>query len=91
LTSLALLFAILSVNPSPFCLLDEVDAALDESNTIRFVKILQQLEAKNQFVIITHNQETMKAAALLYGVTMNENHISKLISVKLEKAQKITS
>ncbi len=87
LTSLALLFAILSVNPSPFCVLDEVDAALDESNTLRFIEILKELAKKTQFVIISHNRETMNAADLLYGVTMNENHISKLISVKLEEAK----
>jgi len=89
LTSLALLFAILSVNPSPFCVLDEVDAALDESNTIRFLDILRKLKEKTQFVIITHNRETMSVANLLYGVTMSENHISKLISVKLSDANKI--
>jgi chromosome segregation protein len=90
LTSLALLFAILSVNPSPFCVLDEVDAALDESNTLRFIKILKELAKKTQFVIISHNRETMSAADLLYGVTMNENHISKLISVRLEEAKSIS-
>jgi len=89
LTSLALLFAILSVNPSPFCVLDEVDAALDESNTIRFINILQKLKEKTQFIIITHNRETMNVANLLYGITMSENHISKLISVQLSEANKI--
>lgn len=86
LTSLALLFAILSVNPSPFCVLDEVDAALDESNTIRFVKILADLAKKTQFIIISHNRDTMKVASSLYGVTMNDEHISKLLSVKLTEA-----
>lgn len=86
LTSLALLFAILSVNPSPFCVLDEVDAALDESNTIRFVKILGDLAKKTQFIIISHNRDTMKVANSLYGVTMSDEHISKLLSVHLTEA-----
>ncbi len=90
LTSLALLFAILSVNPSPFCVLDEVDAALDESNTIRFLNILKKLKAKTQFIVITHNRETMNVANLLYGVTMAENHISKLISVQLQDAKEMS-
>ena len=91
LTSLALLFAILSVNPSSFCVLDEVDAALDESNTLRFVRILANLAVKTQFVIISHNRETMKAADLLYGITMNENHMSKLISVRLNEAESLAA
>ncbi len=86
LTSLALLFAILSVNPSPFVVLDEVDAALDESNTTRFIKILEDLAKKTQFIIISHNRDTMKCASSLYGVTMDESHISKLLSVKLTEA-----
>jgi len=86
LTSLALLFAILSVNPSPFCVLDEVDAALDESNTLRFVRILADLAEKTQFIVISHNRDTMKTASSLYGVTMNDEHISKLLSVKLTDA-----
>lgn len=86
LTSLALLFAILSVNPSPFVVLDEVDAALDESNTVRFIKILEDLAKKTQFIIISHNRDTMKCASSLYGVTMDESHISKLLSVKLTEA-----
>lgn len=91
LTSLALLFAILSVNPSPFCILDEVDAALDESNTLRFIKILKELAKKTQFVVISHNRETMSAAELLYGVTMNENHTSTLVSIKLQEAERMVS
>lgn len=85
LTSLALLFAILSHNPSPFVVLDEVDAALDETNTLRFLKIIEDLSKKTQFIVITHNRETMKIANTLYGVTMNENHISKLLSLKLNE------
>lgn len=87
LTSLALLFAILSVNPSPFCVLDEVDAALDEANTKKFLEILSELSPKTQFVIITHNKDTMRAADILYGVTMDSEHVSKLLSLKLKEAE----
>lgn len=86
LTSLALLFAILSINPSPFCVLDEVDAALDESNTLRFAKIIKDLALKTQFLVITHNRETMRAADTLYGVTMDAGQTSKLISIRLTEA-----
>lgn len=88
LTSLALLFAIISNNPSPFIVLDEVDAALDEANSKRFGRILHNLRQDTQFVTITHNRETMKEAKILYGVTMERNGISKLLSVKLEEAEK---
>jgi chromosome segregation protein len=83
LTSIALLFAIITNNPSPFIVLDEVDAALDESNTSRYADIIFSLAKKSQFIIITHNRETMRRAELMYGVTMNEEGISKLLSVKL--------
>lgn len=86
LTSLALVFAILSINPSPFCVLDEVDAALDEANTLRFARILKDLDEKTQFVVISHNRETMKVADTLYGITMDQDHISKMISVRLTEA-----
>lgn len=85
LTSLALLFAIISHNPPPFAILDEVEAALDEANSRRFGKILQELSSNTQFIAITHNRETMRQAALLYGVTMGEDGISKLLSVKLDQ------
>lgn len=84
LTSIALISAIMAVNPSPFVLLDEVDAALDESNTVRFASILQELSKNSQFIIITHNRATMEQADVLYGVTMNNNGISELLSVHLE-------
>lgn len=89
LASLALLFAILSVNPSPFCVLDEVDAALDETNTKRFIKILEELSRSTQFIVITHNRDTMRAADILYGVTMNAEHVSKLLSLKLKEAEAV--
>lgn len=86
LTSIALLFAILSVNPSPFCVLDEVDASLDESNTERFLKILKTLSHKTQFVVVTHNRETMKKSDIIYGVSMDDNHVSQVYSLKLTEA-----
>ncbi len=85
LTSIALLFAIIANNPSPFIVLDEVDAALDEANSQRYAKILESLSSKTQFIVITHNRETMKKAKVLYGVTMGEDGVSKLLSVKLDK------
>lgn len=85
LTSLALLFAIISHNPPPFAVLDEVEAALDEANSKRFGRILTELSGNTQFVTITHNRETMRQASLLYGVTMGEDGISKLLSVRLDQ------
>jgi chromosome segregation protein len=85
LTSIALLCAILNTNPSPFVLLDEVEAALDEANTLRFSKILNELAQKIQFIVITHNRVTMHASDKLYGVTMGNDGVSKLVSVDLEK------
>lgn len=85
LTSLALLFAIISFNPPPFAVLDEVEAALDEANSRRFGRIIQELSNHTQFVVITHNRETMRQAAVLYGVTMGEDGISKLLSVRLDQ------
>ncbi len=83
LTSIALLFAILSVNPSPFCVLDEVDASLDETNTERFLEILKTLSHKTQFVVVTHNRETMKKSDIIYGVSMDDHHVSQVYSLKL--------
>lgn len=84
LTSIALISAVMAVNPSPFVVLDEVDAALDEANTVRFAEIVGELCNKTQFVVITHNRATMHTADALYGVTMNNDGISQLLSVKLE-------
>ena len=84
MTSIALLCAILHTNPSPFVILDEVEAALDEANTTRFTKILGELSMQSQFIIITHNRVTMHAVDVLYGVTMGNDGISKLLSVKLD-------
>lgn len=87
LTSIALLCSLLACFPSPFVVLDEVDAALDDANTIRFGQILGTLANQTQFVTITHNRETMAQASILYGVTMGDDGISKLLSVKLEQAK----
>lgn len=84
LTSIALISAILRVNPSPFVLLDEVEAALDEANTLRFNTILRELAAASQFILITHNRATMHVADVLYGVTMGADGMSQLVSVKME-------
>jgi chromosome segregation protein len=83
LTSIALICAILHTNPSPFVLLDEVEAALDEANTIRFTSILRELAAASQFILISHNRATMHAADALYGVTMGADGVSQLVSVSL--------
>jgi len=82
LTAIALLFAIYLVKPSPFCILDEVDAPLDDANIDRFVRLLRKFSADTQFIIVTHNKRTMEAADSLYGVTMEEEGVSKLVSVR---------
>ena len=83
LTGLALLFAIFYYRPSPFCLLDEVDAPLDDANIHRFTRVLRELAGQTQFVVITHNRKTMEAADVLYGITMEEPGLSRLVSVSL--------
>ena len=85
MTAVALLFSIYQVKPSPFCVLDELDAPLDESNINRFIRILQRFIAGSQFVVITHNKRTIGMADVLYGVTMQEQGISRIVSVKFHK------
>jgi chromosome segregation protein len=83
MTAVGLLFAIYMVRPSPFCILDEMDAPLDESNINRFIRVLERFVRQSQFIIITHNKRTIAKADILYGVTMEERGISKLVGVKL--------
>ena len=85
LTAIALLFAILNIRPVPFCILDEVEAALDESNVVRYSQYLKKFSEDTQFIVITHRKGTMEGADVLYGITMQESGISKLVSVKLQE------
>ena len=87
LTAIALLFALFRTKPSPLCILDEVDAPLDDVNTTRFVDLLQEMAQNTQFIVITHNKLSMEVASRLYGVTMEEKGVSKLVSVELEEVQ----
>ena len=87
LTAIALLFAIQNLKPSPFCLLDEIEAALDDSNVKRYAKYLHKLTKNTQFIVITHRKGTMEAADVLYGITMQEKGVSTLVSVKLIEEQ----
>lgn len=87
LTAIALISAIISANPSPFVVLDEVDAALDEANSERLAKILDDLSDKTQFIVITHNRASMRKASVLYGITMQADGVSQLLSVKLDEVK----
>ena len=87
-TAISLLFAILKSRPVPFCILDEVEAALDEANVDTFGKYLKSLQEDTQFILITHKKRTMEYVDILYGITMQESGVSKLVSVKLEDVEK---
>jgi chromosome segregation protein len=84
MTAVALLFAIYMIKPSPFCLLDELDAALDDANIGRFVHVLQDFLKHSQFVVITHNRQTIGASNVLYGVTMAEKGVSRIVAMKFK-------
>ncbi len=87
LTAIALLFALFQTKPSPFCILDEVDAPLDDVNTLRFLELLKKMSSDTQFIVITHNKLTMEVSSTLYGVTMQEKGVSGLVSVELDQVQ----
>jgi chromosome segregation protein len=89
LTAIALLFAIYLVKPSPFCILDEVDAPLDDANVDRFVAMIREFSERTQFIVITHNKKTMEACDTLYGVTMQTPGISQVVSVRLSEADQV--
>ncbi|WP_313798707.1 chromosome segregation protein SMC [Cytobacillus sp.] len=91
LTAIALLFSILKVRPVPFCILDEVEAALDEANVSRFSQYLKRFSTETQFIVITHRKGTMEEADVLYGVTMQESGVSKLVSVRLEETKELVA
>jgi len=84
LTAVALIFALLRISPPPFCILDEVDAMLDESNVVKFGEMLRELSNYTQFIVITHNRNTVQLADVLYGVTMGKDSVSQVISLKMD-------
>jgi chromosome segregation protein len=86
LTAIALIFAIFQLNPSPVCMLDEVDAPLDDVNVVRYARLLQEMSKDIQFIFVTHNKITMEMAEHLMGITMQEPGVSRLVSVDVEEA-----
>jgi chromosome segregation protein len=91
LTAVALVFSIFDLNPAPFCLLDEVDAPLDEANVGRFCDIVREMSERVQFIFITHNKTTMELAAQLLGVTMHEAGVSRLVAVDVDEAVRMAA
>jgi chromosome segregation protein len=91
LTAVALVFSIFDLNPAPFCLLDEVDAPLDEHNVGRFCEIVREMSANVQFIFITHNKTTMELAQQLVGVTQNEPGVSRLVAVDVDEAIRLAA
>ena len=91
MTAVALLFSIYQVKPSPFCVLDELDAPLDESNINRFLRVLQRFLVHSQFILITHNKRSIAIADILYGVTMQEHGVSKIVGVKFHKNEEVVT
>ena len=91
LTAIALVFAFFQLNPAPFCLLDEVDAPLDEANIGRFGDLLREMATRVQFIFITHNRATMEIARHLVGVTMREPGVSRLVAVDVEEAARLAA
>ena len=89
LTATALVFSLLKVSPTPFCVLDEVDAMLDESNISRFRELLKELAKDTQFILITHNRNTVQVADVIYGVTMGRDSVSQSISLKLDEVAQV--
>jgi chromosome segregation protein len=89
LTSLAFLFALFRFKPTPFCILDEIDAALDEINLARFLELMKKIKTETQFIIITHNYKTMEVADYIYGTTMEEPNVTRIFSMKLEKKTEV--
>jgi chromosome segregation protein len=89
LTALSLVFALFQLNPAPFCLLDEVDAPLDDTNTERFCDLVKKMSANSQFLFISHNKITMEIANQLIGVTMQEAGVSRVVAVDIEEAMKL--
>ncbi|MDX9873145.1 MAG: chromosome segregation protein SMC, partial [Clostridia bacterium] len=91
LTAIALLMAVLKIKPSPFCILDEIESNLDEANVNNFALMLKEFSGETQFIAISHRKGTMEIAHVLYGVTIEENGVSSLVSVQLEEAKKVAS
>jgi chromosome segregation protein len=84
LTAISMIFAIFMVKPSPFCILDEVDAPLDDSNIGKFNALVREMSVKSQFILVTHNKKTMELNDTLYGVTMEEPGVSRMVSIQLQ-------